>query len=58
MFDGFLKLYREGRDDEPDEDAEAALPELTAEQVLRHARACCPSSTSPSRRRATPRRRS
>jgi len=35
VFDGFLKLYREGRDDEPDEDAEATLPELTAEQVLR-----------------------
>jgi DNA topoisomerase-1 len=35
VFDGFLKLYREGRDDEPDEDAEAKLPELTAEQALR-----------------------
>ena len=36
MFDGFLKLYREGRDDEKaDEDAEANLPELTAEQALR-----------------------
>jgi DNA topoisomerase-1 len=35
VFDGFLKLYREGRDDEPDEDAEASLPELTAEQALR-----------------------
>ncbi|TMK36615.1 MAG: type I DNA topoisomerase [Actinobacteria bacterium] len=35
LFDGFLKLYREGRDDEPDEDAEAALPVLTAEQLLR-----------------------
>ena len=34
-FDGFLKLYREGRDDESDEDAEAALPVLTAEQLLR-----------------------
>ena len=34
-FDGFLKLYREGRDDEPDEDAEAALPVLAAEQLLR-----------------------
>jgi DNA topoisomerase-1 len=34
-FDGFLKLYREGRDDEPDEDAEASLPALTAEQALR-----------------------
>jgi DNA topoisomerase I len=35
VFDGFLKLYREGRDDEPDEDAEASLPELTVEQILR-----------------------
>jgi DNA topoisomerase-1 len=35
VFDGFLKLYREGRDDEPDEDAEASVPELTVEQVLR-----------------------
>jgi DNA topoisomerase I len=34
-FDGFLKLYREGRDDEPDEDAEAALPLVTVEQLLR-----------------------
>ena len=34
-FDGFLRLYREGRDDEPDEDAESSLPELTAEQILR-----------------------
>ncbi len=35
QFDGFLRLYREGRDDEPDEDAEATLPALTAEQALR-----------------------
>src|SRR4026208_1928087 len=36
VFDGFLKLYREGRDDEKvDEDAESNLPELTAEQALR-----------------------
>ncbi|HTG47010.1 MAG TPA: type I DNA topoisomerase, partial [Actinomycetota bacterium] len=35
VFDGFLKLYREGRDDEPDEDAESRLPALTAEQALR-----------------------
>jgi DNA topoisomerase-1 len=34
-FDGFLKVYREGRDDESDEDAEAALPVVTAEQLLR-----------------------
>jgi DNA topoisomerase-1 len=35
VFDGFLKLYREGRDDEPDEDAESRLPVLSAEQALR-----------------------
>jgi DNA topoisomerase I len=34
-FDGFIRIYKEGRDDEPDEDAEATLPELTAEQLLR-----------------------
>ncbi len=34
-FDGFIKVYREGRDDEPDEDAEHTLPELTAEQILK-----------------------
>src|SRR2546428_1458648 len=37
-FDGFLKLYREGRDDEPDEDAEAAPPGLTAGQPPPRAR--------------------
>jgi DNA topoisomerase-1 len=35
VFDGFLKLYREGRDDEPDEDAESRLPVLSADQILR-----------------------
>ena len=35
VFDGFIRVYREGRDDGPDEDAENRLPELTAEQVLR-----------------------
>jgi DNA topoisomerase I len=34
-FDGFRRVYFEGRDDAADEDAEAALPRLTAEQVLR-----------------------
>src|SRR5204863_9087245 len=34
-FDGFRRIYFEGRDDAPDEDAESRLPELTAEQVLR-----------------------
>ena len=34
-FDGFRRVYFEGRDDAPDEDAEAMLPSLTAEQALR-----------------------
>ncbi|MGZ4110309.1 MAG: type I DNA topoisomerase, partial [Actinomycetota bacterium] len=35
LFDGFIRVYTEGRDDAVDEDAEARLPELTPEQVLR-----------------------
>ncbi len=35
LFDGFIRVYTEGRDDAADEDAEARLPELTADQVLR-----------------------
>jgi len=34
-FDGFRRVYFEGRDDTADEDAESALPRLSAEQVLR-----------------------
>ena len=34
-FDGFRRVYFEGRDDAADEDAESSLPRLTAEQVLR-----------------------
>ncbi len=34
-FDGFRRVYFEGRDDAADEDAEAQLPRLTAEQALR-----------------------
>ncbi len=34
-FDGFRRVYFEGRDDAADEDAEAQLPPLTAEQALR-----------------------
>ncbi|MDP8956217.1 MAG: type I DNA topoisomerase, partial [Actinomycetota bacterium] len=34
-FDGFRRVYFEGRDDTADEDAEATLPPLSAEQVLR-----------------------
>jgi DNA topoisomerase I len=35
LFDGFIRVYTEGRDDDTDEDAESRLPELTAEQLLR-----------------------
>ena len=35
IFDGFIRVYKEGRDEGPDEDAEKMLPELTAEQLLR-----------------------
>jgi DNA topoisomerase-1 len=34
-FDGFRRVYFEGRDDSPDEDQESQLPPLTAEQALR-----------------------
>jgi DNA topoisomerase-1 len=33
-FDGFLKVYLEGKDDEDDEDTEGILPPLTAGQVI------------------------
>ncbi len=35
VFDGFRRVYFEGRDDSSDEDAEAALPALEAQQALR-----------------------
>jgi DNA topoisomerase-1 len=35
VFDGFIRVYTEGRDEGPDEDAENRLPELIAEQALR-----------------------
>ena len=35
VFDGFIRIYKEGRDEGPDEDAESTLPELSAEQLLR-----------------------
>jgi DNA topoisomerase-1 len=35
VFDGFIRVYKEGRDEGPDEDAEARLPELAADQDLR-----------------------
>jgi DNA topoisomerase I len=35
IFDGFRRVYFEGRDEGPDEDAESMLPELLADQILR-----------------------
>jgi DNA topoisomerase-1 len=35
LFDGFRRVYFEGRDEGPDEDAESMLPPLAAEQDLR-----------------------
>ena len=35
IFDGFIRVYREGRDEGPDEDVEARLPELAVDQILR-----------------------
>ncbi len=34
-FDGYLRVYAEGRDEAPEEEAEARLPELSVDQVLR-----------------------
>ncbi|MFM8943672.1 MAG: type I DNA topoisomerase, partial [Actinomycetota bacterium] len=35
LFDGFIRAYTEGRDDDADEDAENRLPDLAAEDPLR-----------------------
>jgi DNA topoisomerase I len=35
VFDGFIRVYKEGRDEGPDEDAEKTLPELTEAQLLK-----------------------
>jgi DNA topoisomerase I len=35
VFDGFIRVYKEGRDEGPDEDAEEQLPDLTPDQLLR-----------------------
>jgi DNA topoisomerase I len=35
IFDGFIRVYTEGRDEGPDEDAESRLPDLSPEQPLR-----------------------
>ena len=61
LFDGFLKLYHEDRDDAPEnsaageDDGEAILPRVERGEP-RATRRSSPNSTSPSRRRASPRR--
>ena len=55
-FDGFLALYQEGRDDEEDEDSRR-LPAMSARRAAEAADRLPSPSTSPSRRRASPRRR-
>jgi DNA topoisomerase-1 len=35
VFDGFIRVYTEGRDEDGDEETEARLPELVDDQVLR-----------------------
>ncbi len=35
LFDGFIRVYTEGRDEGPDEDAESRLPDLRPEEPLR-----------------------
>ena len=54
-FDGFLKVYQEGKDqtDEEDEEVKHRLPAVTEGEHLRFKRPASRSSTSPSRRRAT-----
>ncbi len=58
LFDGFLKVYEEGRDDvlSDEDDDEGRLPQMT-EKKKKKKKKKKPISTSPSHRRATPRRR-
>ena len=35
VFDGFIRIYKEGRDEGPDEDEEATLPALQPDEALR-----------------------
>ena len=58
-FDGFLKVYEEGKDekDEDDEELKNKLPAVVAGRGPEVPGRSCPSSISPSRRRASPKRR-
>ena len=57
LFDGFARVYTEGRDDEVADDEETGqLPSLAAGDATERRRGQCRPSISPSRRRASPRR--
>ena len=58
-FDGFLKVYEEGKDqkDEDDEELKHKLPAVTAGRDAEVPGPSSRSSTSPSRRRDSPKRR-
>ena len=55
-FDGFLTLYQEGQDETPDDDELRRLPAMSEGETLSKQAIECP-STSPSRRRASRKRR-
>ena len=57
LFDGFLKLYMEGSDDDVQEDNTTILPSVNEGDILTE-KASPPSASSPRRPPATPRRRS
>ena len=59
IFDGFIRVYTEGRDDDASDEIEGGLPKLEKEMALAlEASSRSRSSTSPNRRRATPTPRS
>ena len=56
MFDGFLTLYQEGRDDDGEDEENRRLPAIERGRNARQARSIGRRSISPSRRRATRKR--
>ena len=56
-FDGFLALYQEGQDEDTDDEEARRLPPMSAGEPLDAKARSPPTSISPSRRRAIPKRR-
>ena len=56
-FDGFLTLYQEGRDEDPEDEESRRLPQMSAGERAGQARRSPPTSISPNRRRAIPKPR-